>query len=82
MKDDFKQCLKQSLATDKGRGGSEKDIILKEFAQNTLSKLKADSDYAKEYKDFVEALSYAKEAEIIDFKTALKSFERIVDFIK
>jgi len=82
LKDDLKQCINKSFETDKGRGGSEKNISLREFAQKTLSKLKTDSNYAKEYKDFVEALSYAKDSEIIDFKTALKSFERIINFIK
>lgn len=82
MNDDFINSVHKSLESDKGRGGSSKDINLIEYAEKTLSKLKTDKIYSKEYKDFVDALSYANESETIDFKTALASFERIVDFIK
>lgn len=66
-KDDFKKCIEQACANDKGRGGSDRDINLIEFAQKTLEKLKADPLYEAEYKDFVGALSYAKGDEVIDF---------------
>ena len=81
-KDDFKKCIEQSFANDKGRGGSNKDINLIEFAQKTLEKLKTDQLYEAEYKDFVKALSYAKDDEAIDFPTALNAFERIVGLLK
>lgn len=82
LKDDFRKCLEQSYATDKGRGGANADISLEEFAQKTLEKFKTDKIYEKEYKDFVEALSYASEAETITFTTAINAFKRIVEFIK
>jgi predicted nucleotidyltransferase component of viral defense system len=81
LDDKLKSCLNLSFELDKGRGGSNKNINIKEFAHKTLNKLKKDPYYAKEYKDFVEALSYAKENEKTGFDTALKSFERIINFI-
>ncbi len=82
LNDVFIKCAEKSFETDKGRSGSNDHIILAEYAKRTLDKLKTDSIYAKEYKEFVDALSYSKESETIDFKRALSSFERIVDFIK
>lgn len=82
LNDDFIKGVHQSFKTDKGRGGSNKSISLAEFAEKTLNKLKTDKIYSKEYNDFVDALSYANDYESINFKTALTSFERIVDFIK
>ena len=82
MNEDFIKSVQQSFATDKGRGGSTKDILLPEFAEKTLNKLKTDKLYSKEYKDFVDALSYAKENETIDFSLAISAFERIVNFIQ
>jgi len=80
--DDFIKSVQQSFETDRGRGGSTKDISLYEFAGKTLHKLKTDKLYSKEYKDFVDALSYAKENETIDFNLAMSAFERIVNFIQ
>lgn len=80
-KEEFKKCLVSSFQTDKGRGGSNSDINIVDFALTTLNKLKTDKLYAKEYKDFVESLSYANDDEIITFETALKSFENIINSI-
>jgi len=81
LSSDFIKSIQLSFNTDKGRGGSNKDITLAAFTEKTLTKLKTDKIYSKEYKNFVDALSYANEVETIDFKTAMLSFERIVDFI-
>lgn len=82
LNDDFIKSLQQSFDVDKGRGGSSKDILLPEFAEKTLKKLKTDKIYSKEYKEFVDALSYANEDETIGFGNALSAFERIVYFIQ
>lgn len=82
LNNNFISAVKQSFDADKGRSGSNNNILLAEFAEQTLNKLKIDNLYAKEYENYVEVLSYASDAEAIDFKTALASFERIVDFIK
>ena len=79
---DFIKSVQQSFEVDKGRGGSSKDILLPEFSEKTLSKLKTDKIYSKEYKEFVDALSYAKEDETIVFTSALSAFERLVYFIQ
>lgn len=81
-KDEFKKCLNASLKTDQGRGGSNSDLNLIDFAQQTLDKLKLDNLYEEEYREFVEALSYAQKDEITTFKAALASFERIINFIR
>lgn len=80
-KNDFKKCIKKSFDTDKGRGGSTSNIDLIEFAKKTLNKLKTDNLYAKEYKDFVEALSYAENDEAIFFESALNAFGRITSLL-
>lgn len=82
LNDDFIKSVQQSFDVDKGRGGSSKDILLSEFSEKTLNKLKSDKVYSKEYKEFVDALSYAKEDETIGFINALLSFERMVYFIQ
>lgn len=82
LNNDFINSVKYSIEMDKGRGGSNKHISIPEFAQQTLNSLKAYKIYSREYKDFVDALSFAAEAETINFKSALTSFERIVNFIK
>lgn len=81
-KKDFKICLEKSFSNDKGRGGSDKALDIIEFAQKTLNKLKTDKLYEEDYNGFVEILSYAEDDEIIDFKNALKAFERIIDLLK
>ena len=82
MNPSFINGVQQSFGVDKGRGGSNREISLLEFADKTLNKLKTDKLYSKEYKNFVDALSYAKEDETISFTSALSAFERIVRFIR
>jgi predicted nucleotidyltransferase component of viral defense system len=81
MNDDFIKTVYLSFEADKGRGGSNKDVSLPELAKSTLNKLKTEKIYSKEYREFVDALSYAREDEIIGFTKALGSFERIVYFV-
>lgn len=82
MNDDFMKSVQLSFEADKGRGGSNKEVLLAEFAEITLNKLKGNKIYSKEYKEFVDALSYAQESDTIDFGKAVSSFERIVCFIQ
>lgn len=81
MNDDFIKTVYLSFEADKGRGGSNKGISLPELAKITLNKLKIEKIYSKEYSEFVDALSYAQEDEIMDFTKALGAFERIVYFV-
>ena len=57
-------------------------IISCEFIKINLDKLTEDKVYKKEYSDFVSSMSYAKDSEVITFEKAIKSFEKLYDFIK
>jgi hypothetical protein len=74
--------VKKSFNTDIDRGHYIKEISLNEYADKSISGMKNDSHYIEEYREFVDELSYAGESEEIDFKAALESFERILDFVK
>ena len=80
-KDVFSKCLEISFVNDKGRGSITTDFSLKDFALNTYKKLKSDKLYPKEYTDYVQALSYAKDNEKMDFETALENFKNLISLI-
>jgi len=79
---EFIDLLQKSYEADKGRGGFDNNYTLPEFIKITLDKLVEDKVYKKEYSDFVSSMSYAKDSEVITFENALKSFEKLYDFIK
>ena len=79
---EFVELLQKSFDTDKGRGGFDNNYTLPEFIKITLDKLTEDKVYKKEYFDFVSSMSYAKDSEVITFEKAIKSFEKLYDFIK
>ncbi len=79
---DFINAVKYSFELDKGRCGSNKELSLGNFAAITLQKLKENAEYAKEYKRFVDAMSYASDDETIRFSDALISYEKIVTFVR
>ncbi len=79
---EFVKLLQKSYEVDKGRGGFNNNYTLPEFIKITLDKLTEDKVYKKEYSDFVSSMSYAKDSEIITFKKALKSFEKLKYFIQ
>jgi len=74
----FKPLVAASFEVDRGRAGSEKGKTEASMSKETLSKLKSDSIYKVEYTRFVDAMSYAKEDEMITFEKSIQSFERIV----
>ena len=74
----FKELVRVSFNMDRGRGGSEKEKSEKYMSANALDKLKTDGAYEDEYIRFVDAMSYAKEDEIITFEKSVQAFEKIV----
>jgi hypothetical protein len=77
----FMTILKSSFEMDKGRHGSNYNRELKEFLKITLDKLIRDKEYKKEYEMFVSSMSYAKTAEMITFDSAIKSLDKIVEYV-
>ena len=78
---EFVELLQKSFDADKGRGGFDNNYTLPEFIEITLDKLTEDKVYKKEYSDFVDSMSYAKDSEVITFEKALNFFNRMYDFI-
>ena len=78
---EFVELLQKSFDADKGRGGFDNNYTLPEFIEITLDKLTEDKVYKKEYSDFVDSMSYAKDSEVITFEKALNYFNRMYDFI-
>lgn len=79
---EFTDLLQKSYEADKSRGGFCNNYILPEFIKITLDKLTEDKIYKKEYLDFVNSMSYAKDSKVMTFEKALKSFEKLFEFIK
>ncbi len=74
----FIGAAQSSFEEDQKTGKRETD---KEFYQSMLSaldELKADAEYRNEYRQFVDAMSYANDEDNIDFNTALDSYEKLV----
>jgi len=44
------------------------------------AQLSDDTEYAKEYSHFVEAMTYADDDENIAFETAVESYEELISF--
>jgi len=74
----FKELVAVSYNMDRGRDGAEKEKSEKYMSINALDKLKTDGAYKDEYIRFVDAMSYAKEDEIITFEKSVQAFEKIV----
>ena len=79
---EFVELLQKSYETDKGRGGFDNNYTLPEFINITLKKITEDKVYKKEYSDFVDSMSYAKDFEVITFEKAIDSFKKLYEFIK
>lgn len=75
------ETVKKAFNLDQGRGGSSRDASVSDMARQVLHKLESDPEYEKEYRDFVDAMSYAPDAEKIDFRTALDAFREYVELI-
>lgn len=78
---EFVDLLQKSFNADKGRGGFDNNYTLQEFIKITIDKLTEDKVYKKEYSDFVGAMSYAKDSEIITFEKSLVSIRNLYYFI-
>ena len=78
---EFAELLQKSYEADKGRGGFDNDYTLQKFIKITLDKLTEDKVYKKEYSDFVNSMSYAKDSEVITFEKAIKYYKKIYNFI-
>lgn len=73
---EFKQLVAQIYELDKKRGDKTRDLSLSDLFNLTVSKLKTDSLYKKEYDQFVSTMSYATD-NVITFETALSNFEKL-----
>jgi hypothetical protein len=78
---DFTHIVKASFENDRGRGGSNKDKSLEELTYEAFDKLKSDIHYKKEYVQFVDAMSYAREDDRIDYDIAIIIFSKIKQLI-
>lgn len=78
---EFKNCVRKSFERDTGRGGISDKMELSRFIKTSFNKLSNDSFFEKEYKDFVQVFSYAKDYEISNFSDAIKSLNYIINYI-
>lgn len=76
----FYNLISKIYEDDKNRGDKANDLSLKEFASSTLSKIKSDSLYKKEYSDFVNNMVY-KDSDIIDYAVVLDYYEKLIQHI-
>lgn len=67
----------ESFATDQQQQSRQIGCGLREAAQRAFIAMRDDRLYADEYQQFVDAMSYAPDAERIDFDTALRNFVEI-----
>lgn len=77
----FRKMIDSSFLRDQGRNGSDKEKPFKELSREALAQMRADGHYAKEYKQFVDAMSYAPDDERIGFNDALILFEKYIQII-
>ena len=77
----FVSIVHATFAEDSERGGVSKDLSLKESAKKALHDLGNYKAYRNEYRQFVDAMSYASEQDRINFETARASFKRIIDIV-
>ena len=73
----FFKLIAKIYEDDKNRGDKMNELSLKEFANATLAKIKADTIYEKEYSDFVTNMVY-KDSDVIPFSAVLESFEKLI----
>ncbi len=73
----FMEMVHTSFDKDRGRGGSESDKSLEMMIEEAIEKLQTDVLYGAEYVQFVDAMSYAPEDELLSFDQAIVAFRRI-----
>ena len=72
----FPELVQKSFEKDKGRGNNL-DTSLSEATQLVLDILEKDSVYETEYRQFVDAMSYARDDEQISFQQAVFAFQQL-----
>lgn len=77
----FIPTIHSAFESDKGRGGMSKDMSLNDAAQKTLNDLRNHKAYERNYRNFVDAMSYATFDDRITFRAALKAFENIISAV-
>lgn len=65
----------ESFVIDQKRVNRQVELELKEASKKAANELKRDDLYKDEYQQFVDAMSYASDDEIISFETALNEFD-------
>jgi hypothetical protein len=76
---EFRDLVRAAVGADVGRGGeieppADPEVIFKLL----LQRLRTDPLWAREYEDFVAAVSFARPAESIDFDAALAALGRLI----
>lgn len=67
-----------SFEEDQRTGNRSTDSEFCESVQSALTMLRGDDEYAQEYKQFVDAMSYADDDENISFETAVSTLEKLI----
>jgi predicted nucleotidyltransferase component of viral defense system len=78
----FLQTAQTAFEIDMQSGPRTMDHDLQTAARQALEILKSDSVYADEYEQFVMNMSYATDAEALDFAAALHRLEEIVQLVQ
>jgi hypothetical protein len=78
----FRELVLAAAGADVGRGGQSgaTDPLLN-FAE-MLSRLQTDPLWAREYEDFVRAVSFGEPGEIVDFRAALAAVGRLIQLVR
>lgn len=79
---EFKKALEQAYENDQDRGGGKmKEIPLSKALASTYKIIQEDPLYAKEYEEFVNGMSYARDEDLITYEKALSGLEGYVGLI-
>jgi predicted nucleotidyltransferase component of viral defense system len=77
----FSELVKLALERDKNRSELIKDLSVNEKLLNMIRIISSDSEYPKEYKKFVNAMSYASSDSIPTFKAAVESVTELAKIV-
>ncbi len=77
----FAETARAAYEIDMQSGPRRMEHDLAKAAAEALAILKADTQYADEYQQFVMNMSYAKDDEVIDFQTAVSRLEEIISCV-
>jgi predicted nucleotidyltransferase component of viral defense system len=78
----FIPTIIDAFNADIGRGGLDNTLTLTQVISSTIELLTTEElEYRREYTQFVEAMSYAKDDERIIYDEAIKSFTRIANIV-